>query len=374
MEVPRVKYISPHGDHTGYGEASRNIIYALYKAGVDLVTERVTFVREAANFGELQSVAENLEARQVNYNIKIIHLTPDQYIHHIEQGKFHIGHLFWETDRIPKIWAWNCNRMDEIWTGAEITKQAFINSGVRVPIYIFPQPIVSLVEKIDPFIIPNKSGFVFYTIFEWTERKNPRALLEAYWREFYGEDKVTLLIKAFRENYSQSKKNGITSIIREWKEKTGQGKLPKVLFCGDLLSQRDMYRLHETGDCFVSAHRGEGWGRPQAEAMLMGKPIISTNYGGVHELLDDKSAYLVSWNGVPVTPEEGRIFYTPDQNWAEVDQADLRRKMRQVFDNPSKAKEVGLVGQKIARERLSPEVVGEQMLKRLIEISAIAYE
>ncbi len=48
-----------------------------------------------------------------------------------------------------------------------------------------------------------------------------------------------------------------------------------------------------TFDCFVSAHRGEGWGVPQMEAMLMGKPIISTSCGGIHEHLKDKEDALL---------------------------------------------------------------------------------
>jgi glycosyltransferase involved in cell wall biosynthesis len=33
-------------------------------------------------------------------------------------------------------------------------------------------------------------------------------------------------------------------------------------------------------DCYVSLHRSEGFGLTIAEAMLLGKPVIATRYGG----------------------------------------------------------------------------------------------
>ncbi len=38
--------------------------------------------------------------------------------------------------------------------------------------------------------------------------------------------------------------------------------------------QADMPSLYKSVDCFVLPSRGEGWGRPQVEAMAMGLPLI----------------------------------------------------------------------------------------------------
>jgi glycosyltransferase involved in cell wall biosynthesis len=40
-------------------------------------------------------------------------------------------------------------------------------------------------------------------------------------------------------------------------------------------------RFYKAGDAVVLPTRGEGWGRPQVEAMAMGLPVISTNWSGI---------------------------------------------------------------------------------------------
>ena len=39
-----------------------------------------------------------------------------------------------------------------------------------------------------------------------------------------------------------------------------------------------MPSLYKSADCFVLPSRGEGWGRPQVEAMAMGLPLIGTTF------------------------------------------------------------------------------------------------
>lgn len=364
-----IKYSGSWTDYSGYGEANRNIIYALHKVGVELTTEKVSFVRDQSDYGEAYEVCQRLENKSIDYKIKIIHLTPDHYLKHLEAGKYHIGHLFWETDKILDAWVWMCNRLDEIWTGSETAKKALIHSGVRIPIWVFPQPIIIDKNIYNSFVTPNHKGFLFYSIFEWTERKNPKALLQAFWQEFTEEDNVSLLLKVFRDDFRHQNHKVIKDQIKKWKEEIILKQFPRVLYHNELFSKQDLYRVHATGDCFVSAHRGEGWGRPQMEAMMLGKPVITTNYGGIHEYLNDTVAYLTTYQMQPVIAEDDRPFYTKDQNWAEVDILDLRAKMRMVFEDKEKAKKVGLLASKFIKERFNPELVGNMMKERLEAIS-----
>ena len=43
-------------------------------------------------------------------------------------------------------------------------------------------------------------------------------------------------------------------------------------------SEAHIAALHERGDCYVSLHRGEGWGYPLFEAASRGTPVIATGY------------------------------------------------------------------------------------------------
>lgn len=362
------KYTGPLGDWSGYGSANRNAVLALHRAGVEVTVQKKSYTNKEAEYGKNYDAVKELVNRNIPYDIKIVHIPPDGYLQFLEPGKYHIGHLFWETDGLSREWVWNCNLMDEIWTGGEVHKENFQKAGVKVPIHVFPQAIDTDVN-VKPFHIKGRQGFLFYSVFEWIERKNPRALLQAYYDEFQGVEDVTLLLKVYKVSSAGNASSEIRKDIAEWKATSGHRSFPNMLLCHELLSSNDMMRLHEAGDCFVSAHRGEGWGVPQAEAAVVGKPIISTNLGGIHEwFTDGKDALLTNWKPVNVFNMEFAPWYETDQMWAEVDQGDLRGKMRWVYDNQAKAKHLGREARKMVRDRFSFKVVGDMMKHRLEEI------
>jgi glycosyltransferase involved in cell wall biosynthesis len=161
----------------------------------------------------------------------------------------------------------------------------------------------------------------------------------------------------------------IKSDIKRWKYEMGLKSYPRVLLLTKMLKREDIMRLHLTGDCFVSAHRGEGWGIPQVEAMVLGKPIISTNLGGVHEMLqNNKNALLTNFTWSNVTNMDFAPWYGKEQKWADVEINDLRAKMRFIYENPDKAREIGTEAQQFVKRSLSYKVVGKMMSDRLYEI------
>src|SRR3990167_3917906 len=164
---------------------------------------------------------------------------------------------------------------------------------------------------------------MFYSIFQWIERKNPRALLKAYWKAFEGKGDVTLLIKTFRLSYDDEERRRIRNDIILWKNEMGQGEWPRVLVSFDLLDQEGVMKLHQTGDCFVLGHRGEGWNRCIQESLLMGKPVIATARGGIHEYLQPEHYFGIDSKYVSLTEVPYIKFYTADQMWAEVDEKQL---------------------------------------------------
>lgn len=371
----KVCYCAPFTDASGYGEASRNAIQALVVAGADICTQKVKFTKHTFPGDFLTKSAEELSERQVDYQIKIIHTTPDVYKNYIEKGKYNIGHLFWETDKLPASWVASCNQLDEIWTGTELNRKSIQDSGVKVPVKVYPQSINLAVPDVRPFKLPNFDGFLFYSIFEWRERKNPKALLDAFWKEFKGQKDVALLIKTHKGDFQKDAVEAIIHEARTWKNELGFKDTPKVFICTNVLSTEEKHRLHKTGNCFVSAHRGEGWGLPQVEAVLHKNPVISTKYGGVHEYWDGKHYKPVKFELVPIKQIHNK-YYEPGMKWAEVDADDLRRRMRDMYELSINKKKKGLVkisaamGKNYANAVFDYKSVGDRMLKRLGEIQA----
>ncbi len=369
-----VRYTGAALDQSGYGEAVRHDIGALLSAGIEVSTEIPRFSYEVTDFGKIGDLAREREGIRLDAKIKIIHVTPNIFGKYIEPDKYHIGRVFWETDKLPPDFAEPLRHVDEIWTGSEYCKQAIINSGVTKPIYIIPEAIDTSenMDELVPFVSGQEESYKFYSIFEWTERKNPGALLQAYWSEFQNNENVSLTIKTFVDNFHPKKRDEILSDIRMLKKQMKLENYPPVYVYIKLLDRNQMYRFHKSFDCFVSAHRGEGWGIPQMEAMLVGNPIISTNCGGIHEYLtNNDNAKLVPYKSIPLAGNNrNQQWYLPDQNWADVDLEELRDSMRWCYQKQDKAKIMGKKGQALMKEKFSLEAVGKLMKKRLEEIKA----
>lgn len=366
-----VKYSGTFLDYSGYGQANRSFITALYHAGVDLTTELVVQVPERGFFGWTGELCKDLQGLEIDYKIKIIHLTPDMYPRYMESGKYHIGHLFWETDQLPKEWVGPCNKMNEIWTASDKQAEMIKKSGVTVPIKWFPQPIDILPskEKEIPYIIPGFSGFVFYSIFQWIERKNPRALIVNFWKAFKDVEDACLLIKTYRTNYTDGEFDRIKETIEQWKRENPQDKYPKVFMVRKLMNTKQMFRLHSTGNCYVSTSRGEGWCIPAVEAALMGKPIISIDQTGFVDYLTKEQFYPCDSTADQIVEVPNIQYYKAYQNWLEINPEALVNQMKEVYNNQKEATVVGKKARQYVLDNFNYWVVGRAMKDRIEEIS-----
>lgn len=367
-----VAYLGPLKDYSGYGEANRHFVAALDAAGVYVIPQLVSYSVESSDFGSLGARISPLFAHTGEYKIKILHTTPNEFKRYIEPNTYHIAHFFWETDNVPEAFADGLKLCQEIWTGSEANAAAIRKAGVKVPIKIYPQAIEVDREWPEPYEINDFKGYLFYSIFEWTERKNPSALLNAYWREFQGNENVGLLIKSYFRNFTLANKRTIRHQIDQMKARSGLTKFPPVFLYLDLMDRRQVMRLHRTGDVYVSAHRGEGWGVPQVEAALAGRAMISTAYSGAHEYFTDgDNAMLLPYKMVPVHGmHHAEQWYTRQQNWADVDSKALQAALRYAYSHQDLMLEKAERARSFVAETFNFERVGTMMSDRLKEIEA----
>lgn len=371
-----VAYHGPYLDYSGYGEANRQFINALVEAGVDVESQLVRFTpKKDIDLGKTADVAALCATVRNNYRIKIIHTTADVLYRYVERDVYNISHLFWETDRLPSSFVEGLKLVDEIWTGSEANRQAIINSGVDKPIFVFPQPFIcegSNLGLVD--IISHNADelfFKFYSIFEWTDRKNPELLIKSYLKEFDGVEDVCLVLKVyFQDNDNKANDEEILASIRNYVSDLDLKKPPLIAVVMTITDKKTVMSLHNSCDCYVSPHRGEGWGIPIVEAMSVGNPVIVSSYGGIGEYLTDKKDgfplpyEMVALNGM----EHARHYYELGQSWAEVDENIFRQKMRFVYENQEKSREIGKNGKKFIVSKLNPAKVGKLMKQRLEEI------
>lgn len=359
-----IKFTSVFLDHSGYGQAARDLLKALVEVGVNVTTEIVSFSK-SSDIG-ICPLALKLQNKKISYKKKLIMLTPEQAMLHAEPDKYNIEILFWEVLGVDPRWVGYMNGMDEVWTPSQTFADTFRDSGVKVPIFVTKQPMDA--RKAKPFKIDNFEGFLFYSVFQWTERKNPKTLLKTYWYTFQTKKDVALLLKTYRGNFTSAERDAIRSDILRWKNEMGIVEYPQVFLVLDELNSGDMMRLHATGDCFVSAHRGEGWGYPQMEAMSVGKPVISTDFGGIHEHLDNSTAWLIPYDLVNVYGMQHIPWYNEKQLWAESKGQELANAMLEAYGNPEMTKMKGTLARKLIEDNFSYKEVGNMMKDRLEKI------
>ena len=368
MSKTNVKIVSPALDYSGYAESSRNMIYGLHLNGVEVTTSNVHYQTLSMELGETGEYAQEREGISIDYDKLIIETTPDNFHKYLEPLKYHIGRFYWETDRLNDTFVWGCNNVNEIWISTPSHVDIFKKNGVKVPIIPIQDCIDVHFEKPKPYQIREHSGFLFYSMFQWTPRKNPETLLKTYWKTFTGKDDVSLLLKVYRVDFSEAEKMAIKNEIETWKSELNLKHYPKVFLYLNPMNRNEIMRLHATGDCFVSAHRGEGWGYPQMEAMASGKPIISTNYEGIHEWIDETVGWLLPYKLVPVEGMNWIPWYNKNQNWAEVDKLALGKAMKEAYSKPRITHQKGVKARKMVEQKFSLEVVGKIMKNRLEKI------
>lgn len=351
-----VRYIGPFSDSSGYSVAARGNVVAMVRAGIDLTLKQVSFENQYTNHGEMGQLIQSYTDRTGYWDINIIHLTPENWHNFIQPGKYNIGYTVWETSLLPTSWVPIINRVNEVWVPSQWNKLVFLDSGVTIPIKVVPHALPEQPRIVEMEAL-NDDTFKFYSIFQWTVRKNPIGLLTAYLTEFTSDEKVTLYLKTYHMGWTEKQQSLIRNQVRELKNRLGLKSYPNIQFIGNLLSDDDICRLHQIGDCCVLPHKGEGFGLVPATAMLYGKPVISTNWGGNLQFMNNTNSYLADYEPVHV---EGMPWdkYESRQLWAEPNINHVRQLMRFVFTHQDEAKATGLRGQIDVQNTLSYSVIG----------------
>jgi glycosyltransferase involved in cell wall biosynthesis len=358
----RVHWIGALADSSGYAEASRNYVATAAKTdGIDLSTQTVSFETEHTAHA-LSGLIQSLHGDGNDAKIRVVHLTPDNYSRFISKDCYNVGYTVWETDLLPHGWVEQCNLMDEIWVPSEWNVRVFKKSGVTVPVHSVPHGFsIPNFDAVAPLNFLDNQ-FLFYSIFQWTERKNPMSLIKAFLTEFYGTKNVALLLKTYRLNTSDAERAIVRKDIQSIKKSLNLPDLPPIHFVGDLLPTEKMYGLHLRGDCFVLPHRAEGFGIPMAEAMSFGNPVISTGYSGNLEFMNDDNSLLIDYQITPVCNMAWMGHYNGLMSWADPDISHMKKHMRWVYENRTEACEMGLRGKKTIEADFSWEAIGKIML------------
>ena len=372
----------------GVGESARCMVRAADAAG--LPTALVPLKLNCKNRLGDQTYAARLQ-NENPFDVNVIHLDPpacrDIDHHHgkaFRAGKYNIGYFAWELPEYPDGWVPSFDYFDEIWCPSDFTSAAIALKS-PLPVLTMPhaidipaglefvprsemsaEPIGGTVATPEIAHLRGRLGlpaekFLFLTLFDlnsYSARKNPRAVIDAFRQSGVAGDEAALVIKVQNVRGNEADFAALQASVRD---------LPGTVLLTETMPRADIYALEAACDCFVSLHRSEGFGLAVAESMLLGKPVIATDWSATAEFVNEE-------NGCPVrarlvTLEQNHGPYAKGATWADPDPAHAAAYMRRLFTDRALALRLGAAARETIRARFSPIVIGARYRRRLESIA-----
>lgn len=374
-----VRWMAPIFNPSGYASEAINFVVPLEKLIHPGILHQNTIYSEEFVNGLADSERTALfqmrdRYKQLRGGIVVSH-QPANGFSLLPDGEYHIGRSMYETDRIPFSWVQKCNLMDEIWVPSEFNRQTFAASGVeKEKIVVIPGAVDA--NFFDPskhgeLPLPNKATVNFLSVFEWSSRKGWDVLLAAYLQEFSADDDVCLYLRTYLMNKPEG--DSTVEIWRRIKEfaatlKLGAKAWPRIELLANQVASADLPALYKAVDCLVAPSRGEGWGRPQHEAMMMGTPVIATGWSGNTEFMTADNSYLIDYELETIDSPEPELWHYKGHRWARASVPHLRELMRKVFANPEERRAKGPKARADMLAKFSREAVSTLVFNRLLEI------
>jgi glycosyltransferase involved in cell wall biosynthesis len=352
----------------GIGESARCMARALETARVP--TALVDLRLPCKNPMSDETFAARLQPDSP-HRVNIVHVDPpgmrDLDHHHgpaLRRDKYTIGYWAWELPEFPDAWIHFADYCDEVWAPSAFAAAA-IAEKVPVPVLAMPHAIAFPRPQGDfrsKFGLP-RDRFLFlflYDLNSYSERKNPAAVLEAFRRSGLAGRGAALVIKVHNAAGNPDDFARLQAAAAE---------LPDTVLLNATLSRTEVYELESACDCFVSLHRSEGFGFAVAEAMYLGKPVISTDWSATAEFVNNA-------NGCPVrarlvTLDRNHGPYAKGQTWADPEVDDAATHMRRLFDDRALGARLGAAARATIEERFSPAAMGARYRRRLEAIASM---
>jgi glycosyltransferase involved in cell wall biosynthesis len=303
------------------------------------------------------------------HRVNIVHVDPpgmrDLDHHHgvaFRRGKYTIGFWAWELPEFPDAWSPYSDYCDEVWAPSRFAAEA-IAEKVPVPVLAmphsisFPRPRGDFREK---FGLP-RDRFLFlflYDLNSYSERKNPAGAIEAFRRAGLAGAGAALVIKVHNVPGNEADFERLRAVAAT---------LPGTTLITQTLPRHEIYELESACDCFVSLHRSEGFGLAVAESMYLGKPVISTDWSGTAEFVNDTNGCPVRCQLVTLDRNHGP--YAKGQTWAEPDVDHAAWWMRRLVEDRTLGVRLGPAARATVEKNLSPATIGARYRRRLEAIA-----
>lgn len=320
---------------SGTGQIVRAAVSALAAQGIPyaVVPFTRTISRQQSAFRDLGTAAPAFDTNLICVNADQVPVFFEAMGAQLMPGARNIGLWAWELEELPAAVARSESYLDEVWGISAFTADA-LSRALTKPVRAFPLPVaVPEVRRRSRAELAMPAGFLFLFCFDYDSvfrRKNPLGVVAAFRRAFGARDDVALYIKTTNAARHRAEDEELRAAVAG---------LPNVVIRDGYVTSDDYFSMLDACDCYVSLHRSEGFGLTVAEAMALGKPVITTDYSATREFANVSNSYPVAARIVPIG--NGAAPYPPKSHWAEPDVAAAADQMRRVFEGRDAAAAVG---------------------------------
>lgn len=347
---------------SGYSAHGRELARALHPL-VDLRIEDHKHDKRDVDFSpEDAQLFGHLADKQRPAKVRIQFETPEFF--KPREGVINIGITQWETTKIinydlggdPRLnWTKQMNRMDGMWTSCAMAANAFVESGVTVPVNVLRGPMdtglyrpgleelyiadLNVDAKTEEFIPREKRPIVIGMVAQWTIRKNIPALLVPILSRF-DRDEVTILLKTYGSVIDDDGNNErVMAMIQDLRKMVDRESAPRIVLVLSKLTDEEMAQLYASMDIYVNTSRGEGFCMPLVQAMASEVFPVTCGFSAPKDYVhpyrmdgqaaeDGSNGFLVNYTLEPAVGMRFTPWYRYDQDWANIDQADMVAKIR----------------------------------------------
>jgi glycosyltransferase involved in cell wall biosynthesis len=364
IDLPGVNFYSPIGIVSGLGSAARGYLAALRTAGVPLAVVPVheLFIHQA-------SIRSGVRGQRPSHAVAIVHINADsvhRFLHFharsFARARYKIAIWTWELPALRDEWWGELHHFDEIWVPSTFCQRA-VQAITAKPVIVVPH----VVEAHDPSQTGGREKlriasdeFVFLYVFDASSRvrrKNPQCLVDAFEAAFPNQPQVRLVLRVSNAECEPQFSEYLDSLIE---------RDPRCIVLRETIEARELAGLIDSADCYVSPHRTEGFGLTVAEAMILGRPVIATNYGGTVDFVTEQVGFPLRYRLVEVDNDDGP--YQKGAIWSDPSREHLQELMRSLVANPALGAAKGRRAKARMLEDYSAAAIGRRIGARLATI------
>lgn len=365
VEAPLAPGVNVYGyafAESGTGQIVRSAVSALAAAGIPytVVPFTRTITRQQHAFRDQGESVPRFDTNLICVNADQVPLFFESMGAVLPRGARNIGLWAWEIEDLPDEMARSENYLDEVWGISRFTAEALARRLSR-PVRAFPLPVVvPHVRRRRRAELGMPVGFLFLFCFDYDSvfrRKNPLATVAAFRQAFGDRDDVVLFIKTTNAGRHAKEHEALLAAA------AGRS---NIVIRDAYVTGDDYFSMLDACDCYVSLHRSEGFGLTVAEAMALGKPVITTDYSSTTEFANESNSFPVPARLVAVGDDAPP--YPARSRWGEPDVAVAAEQMLRVFTDRGAAAAIAARAQADIDLLHGPAARGS-LLRQLLEAS-----